>query len=276
MVTRSRAQASGLADRLTTLGADVVELPVITIEAPADGGKGLAGAVRRLVAGEYRWVVLTSSNAVGRLVEALGGRAGPGSVRWAAVGPGTARAMERAGLPVDLVPTASVAEALVEVFPVRASGSAADAATATAPEPTATVLFPRAETVRGALADGLRAKGWRVDEVVAYRTVAGDPSPEAVLAAGQADGVAFTSSSTVRRALELLRDVGVPPVVVTIGPVTTGSARSAGLDVAAEADPHTIDGLVEAVVAVLGNRSDLPAGGRSSPRGPARQRRRPQ
>ena len=124
------------------------------------------------------------------------------------------------------------------------------------------MLFPRAETVRGALADGLRAKGWRVDEVVAYRTVAGDP-----VAGGR------TRRRAGRRGgLHLVVDgasgpsscsgAGVPPVVVTIGPVTTGSARSAGLEVAAEADPHTIDGLVEAVVAVLGNRATcLPAVG---------------
>jgi uroporphyrinogen-III synthase len=92
-----------------------------------------------------------------------------------------------------------------------------------------------------------------VDEVVAYRTVAGDPPPEAVHAAGRADGVAFTASSTVTRTVDLLGAAGVPPIVVTIGPATTEAARSAGLDVAAEADPHTIDGLVEVVVATLGH-----------------------
>ena len=127
------------------------------------------------------------------------------------------------------------------------------------------MLFPRAETVRGGLAAGLRAKGWLVDEVVAYRTVAGDPSPAAVRAAGRADAVAFTSSSTVQRTLDLLGPAGVPPVAVTIGPSTSASARSAGLTVAAEADPQTIDGLVDALVDALGDRagpSDRPRAGR--------------
>ncbi len=100
-----------------------------------------------------------------------------------------------------------------------------------------------------------------VDEVVAYRTVAGDPSPEALDAAGRADAVAFTSSSTVERAIELLGPGRMPPVVVTIGPVTSATARSAGLTVAAEAHPHTIEGLVEAVVAALGGLGGLGRGG---------------
>jgi uroporphyrinogen-III synthase len=236
VVTRTRAQASELAHRLSGLGARVVELPVIAVEDPADGGEALGRAVDRLASGAYRWVAFTSTNAVIRVLTRLGDRSVPSSVRWAAVGPGTARSLEEAGRPVDLVPEVSVAEELARSFP----------------DGPGTVLFPRAETVRGALVAGLAAKGWLVDEVVAYRTVAGEPGPEAIDAAGGADAVAFTSSSTVARTLELLGPGRLPPVVITIGPVTTAAARSAGLTVAAEAHPHTIDGLVKAVVSAFG------------------------
>jgi uroporphyrinogen-III synthase len=199
VVTRTRAQASGLVDRLTGLGAEVVELPVIAVEGPTDGGEAPARAAHRLASGAYQWVAFTSSNAVVRFLAELGDRAVPDSVRWAALGAGTARALEEAGRPVDLVPRTSVAEALAEAFPNAGSGGSG--AGAGGPGDPGTVLFPRAETVRGALAAGLRARGWLVDEVVVYRTVAGDPSPEAVSAAGRADAVAFTSSSTVARTL---------------------------------------------------------------------------
>ncbi len=251
VVTRTRAQASTLVDRLQRLGAEVVELPVIEVEEPADGGRGLTRAAERLVSGEYGWVACTSPNAVSRLLRALGDRPVPPTVRWAAVGTGTGRALREGGHPVDLVPERSLSDALADAFP------AAGPPGPTGPE---RVLFPRAETVTGVLAAGLRAKGWLVDEVVAYRTVAGDPSPEAVDAARRADVVAFTSSSTVERALELLGSGGVPPVVVTIGPVTSASARSAGLSVSAEAQPHTIEGLVEAVVGLAGPADGGPAG----------------
>ena len=111
-------------------------------------------------------MAFTSANAVTRLLAVLGERAVPSSTRWAAVGSGTARALEEAGRPVDLVPDVSVAEALAASFPDgvgRADGSCS----------------PGPRSCGGHWCAGLEAKGWVVDEVVAYRTVAGDPSTEA-------------------------------------------------------------------------------------------------
>jgi uroporphyrinogen-III synthase len=263
VITRARSQRSALADRLAGLGATVVELPVIEIEDPPDGGSALSAAADRLVAGSYRWVAFTSSNAVSRLLAALGNRVVPTGVSWAAVGTGTARTLTDGGFPPELVPEVSVSDALAEAFP-ESGRDDRQSRPGAAVGPDA-VLFPRAEQVRGALAEGLRAKGWQVDEVVAYRTVAGRPDPDQMTAAGRADAIAFTSSSTVERAVDLLGPGGVPAVVVSIGPVTTGTAREAGLHVAAEASPHTIGGLVEAVVEALaldastgGGSTDLP------------------
>jgi uroporphyrinogen III methyltransferase/synthase len=108
--------------------------------------------------------------------------------------------------------------------------------------------------VRDVVAPGLAAKGWRVDEVVAYRTVAGDVDPSAVAAARNADAVAFTSSSTVERTVELLGAAGVPSIIASIGPVTSASARAAGLTVTVEAGDHTLDGLVAAVASAFADR----------------------
>jgi len=246
VVTRTRAQASELVGRLARLGAAVVELPVIAVEDPADGGAALEEACHRLAAGRFAWVACTSVNAVSRLLTALGDQTVPRSVRWAAVGAGTARALTDGGYPPDLVPAVSVSDALAEEFPGCGPSDAADGVRG--PESAGTVLFPRAEVVRGAMAAGLRAKGWSVEEVVAYKTVAGTPDPDAVEAAARSGVVAFTSSSTVTRSLELLGTAGVPPLVVTIGPVTSATAHDAGLEVAAEAIPHTIGGVVDAVV----------------------------
>ena len=250
VVTRARSQASVLVQLLGDLGAAVVELPVIAIDEPADGGAALAVAVDALVAGEYEWVVVTSSNAVTRIAEALAGRAAPAATRWAAVGRSTARALMQRGIVPDLVPEAAVSDALVEVFPRAAPpGTAPGRATRVG-----SVLFVRAERVRPVVAPGLTAKGWRVDEVVAYRTVAGDVDPSAAAAARVADAVAFTSSSTVERTVDLLGAAGVPAVVASIGPVTSASVRAAGLEVTVEATEHTLDGLVAAVVAALADR----------------------
>jgi uroporphyrinogen III methyltransferase/synthase len=246
VVTRARSQSSGLVERLVEAGMEVIELPVIAIGDPVDGTFALQAAARSLASGHYGWAVLTSPNAASRLVSALTNLGtAPSSVKWAAVGTGTAAALSDAGIVVDLVATGSLAEALVDEFP-RADPGASPVSRR--------VLFPRAETVRPVLADGLAGKGWDVDQVVAYRTVAGDPDPSAIERARGADAIAFSSSSTVGRSVALLGVDGIPRTVVTIGPLTSQAAHEAGLAVAQEASPHSIDGLVDAVMAALADR----------------------
>ncbi len=201
-----------------------------------------------MVAGHYEWVVVTSANGVSRVVDALGGRDVPASTRWAAVGASTAKSLMTRGIVPDLVPDDAVSDALVAVFPAAgAPGTAPGRATVDG-----AALFVRAERVRDVVVPGLVAKGWRVDEAVAYRTAAGTVDAAAVARARAADAVAFTSSSTVERTVELLGADGVPPVVVSIGPVTSGAVRAAGLTVTVEAAVHTLDGLVAAVAVALG------------------------
>jgi uroporphyrinogen-III synthase len=191
--------------------------------------------------------VVTSTNGVARMVDALGGRSLPAATRWAAVGTSTAKALMVRGIVPDLVPEDAVSDALVEVFPVATPAGSAPGRDAEG----GAALFVRAERVRDVVVPGLAAKGWRVDEAVAYRTVAGHVDAGAVARARSADAVAFTSSSTVERTVDLLGVDGVPPVVVSIGPVTSGAVRAAGLDVTAEAIVHTLDGLVAAVADAL-------------------------
>jgi uroporphyrinogen III methyltransferase/synthase len=120
------------------------------------------------------------------------------------------------------------------------------------------VLVARAAVARDVLPEGLRAKGWHVDVVEAYRT---DPVPiDAATAAAiaEAEVVTFTSSSTVTNFLDALAGaptpIATPPVVAAIGPVTAATARDAGLEVSVEAPVHTIAGLVDAVVAWAADR----------------------
>jgi uroporphyrinogen III methyltransferase/synthase len=99
----------------------------------------------------------------------------------------------------------------------------------------------------------LRALGWDVDVVDAYRTRSGHPDEAALASAAQADAITFTSSSTVTNYLDVAGKERVPPIVACIGPVTAATARDHGLDVTVEAAEHTIDGLVDALLSVLGS-----------------------
>jgi uroporphyrinogen III methyltransferase/synthase len=244
VVTRSREQASNLSERLRQLGAETVEVPVIDVGEPSDGGAALEDATLRV--GDYDWAVFTSANTVARFFAALGRTGGDArrlaGVRVAAIGPGTGAALEARGIRPDLVPERFVAESLVEAFP----------------DGPGRVLLPRAAVARDALPDGLTAKGWAVDVVEAYRTGLGRPSPAAVELARTADAVTFTSSSTVTNYLSVMGEAPLPGTVVCIGPITARTAEEAGLPVHAVAADHNLDGLVDALVALLGQRSRRP------------------
>ncbi len=241
-VTRARAQASGLAERLRELGAEVVETPAIRIEPrPVEGE--LLEAVERI--GEYALVCFTSPNGVRLFFEALAstGRDARAlaDATVAAIGPGTAAALLEHGIRADVVPERFVAEALVEALePVEVDGRR--------------VLVARAAEARSVLPDALRERGAVVDDVALYETVA-EPLTEAQLAGlERATYVTFTSSSTVR----FLLDSGArPPAgarIVSIGPVTSATAEERGLTVDVVAERHDIDGLVDALTADAAQR----------------------
>lgn len=238
LVTRTRAQASQLAAELRAAGADPIEVPVIDVVDPVDGGAALRAAAGSL--GRYAWVVVTSPNGAERLLAAVadvGGDArsfAPASV--AAIGPGTASALAAGGIVADLVPDRFVAEGLLEAFPAPGPGGGR-------------VLLARAAVARDVLPDGLRAAGWDVDVVDAYRTVPATVTDDQRALVAGADAVTFASSSTVEHFLAAFGPEAVPPVVACIGPVTAATARQRGLTVTVEAPVHTIPGLVEALAA---------------------------
>jgi uroporphyrinogen III methyltransferase/synthase len=76
-------------------------------------------------------------------------------------------------------------------------------------------------------------------------------APERLDDAAGADAVTFTSSSAVERYVELVGRRRMPPIVACIGPITAATARDRGLAVSVEASVHTVDGLVDALVAAL-------------------------
>jgi len=67
--------------------------------------------------------------------------------------------------------------------------------------------------------------------------------------AGAFDVITFTSSSTVTNTAEVVGAWPDPmPMVISIGPATSETARGTGLTVHTEADPHTIEGVIAAVI----------------------------
>jgi uroporphyrinogen III methyltransferase / synthase len=230
-VTRARAQAGTLARRLRALGAHVVEAPAIRIE-PLDAAVGELGG--------YDLICFTSPNGVERFFAAAGvtdARALAGSA-VAAIGPGTARALQAHGIAADVVPERSVAEALVEALrevPVRRA------------------LIARALQARDVLESALRERGAEVDVLALYRTVAEELTPEARAAALGCDYATFTSASGARFFAAAAGGLGGPRLV-SIGPVTSDALRALGHAPDVEAADHTPDGVVAALLADVAGR----------------------
>jgi uroporphyrinogen-III synthase len=155
IVTRPRAQARPLVERIESLGHEVVECPLIEIDRTSDEPIDAAG---------YDWVIVTSPNGADELA-----RRGRNLSKIAAVGPGTAEALREHGLEPAFVPRVSSQDGLLAEFP----------------RPAGRVLFAAAEGARRRPIEALDA-----DFVPLYRTrlLSPDPPPGdvVVLASGSA------------------------------------------------------------------------------------------
>ena len=245
VVTRAREQASGLAQSLTELGANVIQCPTIEISPLADYSE-LDAAVARLA--EYGWIIFTSVNGVRHFWKRLAacGRDSRaiGQCKVAAIGPATADALRERGIEPDFIPARYVAEGVVEGL--------------LAMDPVAGVkmLLPRAAKAREVLPDELRKAGAQVDVIAAYETVPAAARKDEVLAAmqnGTLDCVTFGSSSTVENFLSLIPadELRAHPEVklAAIGPVTAKSLADNGLPCHIQPEAYTIPALVEALKA---------------------------
>ncbi len=245
VVTRTREQASQLSRQLAELSAEVLEIPTIKI-VPTGRKADLADALLEL--NSYDWIVFTSPNGVTMFFEsffkAFEDMRDIGGVRIAAVGPATAAKLRELHLKVDLMPeeyvTAKIAGAFAKFETIE----------------NLKILLLRAEIATPELPAALEALGGIVDDVACYKTV---PETEDLNGAATrlledgADWITFTSSSTVenfhaRFDLPILLKKFPQIKLASIGPETTRALVSLGLTPDAEAKPHTIEGLVRALV----------------------------
>lgn len=241
VVTRPRDSSSKLVRALAGEGASVLEVPTIRIVEP-DSWDAADDAIRRL--DSFDWLAFNSVNSVEAFVgraESLGVSSLPDK-KIAAVGGVTSDRLRSLGLTPRLTPKQASAVALAEEM---------------GPGDGRRVLVPRAAEVPPAMRDTFRRSGWAVEEVPVYRTVTAEPGPLAhTIRAGEFDVVVFSSGSAVRSFVDLFgapAQLGLAPdsppskAVVSIGPVTTSAAGSAGFRVDATAETQNTEGLVAAV-----------------------------
>lgn len=236
IVTRPRARAGTLANRLHALGANVVEAPCIETVQRTDV-QPLADALAQ----KHDWAVFTSPAGVHAAVHALGKlgrdlRALYG-MRFAVIGRGTADALADYGLAADLVP-------------VQYDGTHLAHALAAAMPQGGEALLLRAAAGGQVLPETLLDAGVRVTDVPLYDTVYRCAKADALrimLEQNAADVVTFTSVSTVEG---FVRAVGAADytgfTALCIGEQTAGAARRYGMHVKT-AENATIDAMIDAL-----------------------------
>jgi uroporphyrinogen III methyltransferase/synthase len=248
VVTRRSEQAGGFAQRLTELGADVLEVPTIKITRPKETD-AIVDALLGLNA--YDWLVFTSVNGVTAFFDIFFRRFQDmrdiGGVRIAAVGPATAAKLRELHLQVDLTPDEFTGKKIAAAFAKFQTIE------------NLKMCLLRAEVANPDLPRALEDLGAIVDDIAIYKTVAETEDPAgagAALLESGADWITFTSGSTVehfhaRFDLPKLLEKFPQMKLASIGPETSKAIRALGLEPALEAKEHTTDGLIAALLKAI-------------------------
>ncbi len=245
VVTRRAEQASQFAQRLSQLGADVLELPTIKLTTPTQKD-AIIDCLMEL--NSYDWLVFTSANGVTAFFDIFFRRFQDlrdiGGAHIAAVGPATAAKLRELHLQVDLAPEEFTARKVAEAFKKYQNID------------NVKMCLLRAEVANRELPEALTEMGAIVDDIAIYKTVVETEDPtganERLLETG-ADWVTFTSSSTVEHfhaRFDLPKLVKKFPrlKLASIGPETTKAIAKLNLKPTLEAKEHTTEGLIAALL----------------------------
>jgi len=241
IVTRSRAQAGRLSGLIETMGAEVVELPMIEIEKqPVAKWVNYIETLK-----SYTWIVFTSQNAVEAFMDGLYSTGVDarqlGHLKLASIGSGTAKALKAYGLMSDVVPKRAISEALAELM--KENLTSGDK-----------VLVPSGNLASDVLKTELSTI-CTVDMPVVYDTVIGKESADHLkeVLAGDVHGITFTSASTVRNFNAMIEKAGITwpaSKCFSIGPKTSKVLNELGVE-PVESDDATIDSLVTCIEKAL-------------------------
>lgn len=242
VVTRAEAEDGPLCRALSELGASPLHCPVLQVNGPEDEEE-FRQALALLP--EMDWLILTSPRAVEAMDEEGAFDDGaPEGLQVAVVGAKTAEALEARGWRPHVVPEPAGAIPLLLALEARGVGRGAR------------ILFPASERARTVLPEGLRDRGAKVFQVVAYRPAAAYLDAEARRRLRSADVVTFTSPSALEALVDALDGAEIARLVDlpagALGPTTARAVRDAGWTRVVEARTRSFEGLAATLARDLG------------------------
>jgi uroporphyrinogen III methyltransferase/synthase len=241
-ITRPAGQSARLAAMLRDAGADLRITPTIRTQP-----RVLSAPVKQQIESlaEYDWVLFTSVNAVDIfiqfLLESKSDVRALRDARIGAIGEKTCEALKRFGIRADATPRDAAQENLAAAIRIVRGDR---------------VLIPRASAARDALHEVLESRGAKVTVLPIYDTVADKEGIAALrqqLTRGSIHLVTFTSSSTVERFAEAVKDEDLPRLfhdvtIASIGKITSRTITELGLPVHIEAVHATSESLAETII----------------------------
>jgi uroporphyrinogen III methyltransferase/synthase len=240
-LTRALTQKSKMRQSLESLGAEVLDLPLIKIQ-PTEDRKLVAEVFAGIAT--YEWVVFTSANGAREFMKlffrAFSDIRSFGPMRIACVGQSTADILINYNLDIELIAKDSTAEGLAKELVASDSLDSAN------------VLVVTGNRNRDILVDVLEGVGRAiVDTLPLYETDFADildcPDYRVFLKEG-ADAIIFTSSSTALSYIEQSDDIIFDkdariPVFCSFGPQTTKTLKENNMDVGLQSAHPSIEAL---------------------------------
>lgn len=236
LIPRGGAWGARVQAACAARGATGVIAPLIEAKPPRDVA-ALEDYLRRLEAGEYHWLFVTSA----ATVEVLASHDVklPSTTSVAVVGAATARALSDAGYEVSFQPKgrASARSLIAQWRPEHP------------PADDGRYLIMRSDLAMATISDDLYTAGYDVDVCIAYRTVGVDLADDVrqALAAGEFDAVLLTSLSVGRELRQQVPELPATTVLVSIGPGTTREAERLGLPTQVTAPVQTVEAMLDAL-----------------------------
>tara|TARA_B100000809_G_scaffold182003_1_gene179748 strand:- start:1379 stop:2098 length:720 start_codon:yes stop_codon:yes gene_type:complete len=226
LITRSADQTAEFIIQLQNLGAQTISLPLIK-NSPINEQE-----LKKIFNSEkYDWLIFSSTNAVKFFFDCI--NLNSINSKIAVVGEKTKKAIENLGLIVDFIPTQFTAKMLAKELPISLNDS---------------ILIPRSNLAKNDIVTVLESRNCNVKTFSIYKnsSIHYSKNERDSIFNQKIDYITFTSGSTVKSFVEL----GFRPnneKIICIGPETAKIAEENSLVVSAIANPHTIEGMIEAI-----------------------------
>lgn len=238
LVTATEIIARPLAEHIRRLGGEPVVMSLIGVK-----GQETSSIKAVLTSPGKRWLVFTSRNGVRFFFEQMKKERvdirNLGDSRIAVMGAGTRKELENWGCYADLVPEQSCSESLAKALCTHA-------------EPDEAICLFRAEEASDVLTKRLREKQYRVVDIPTYRTEIMWKKRELLREMLEdVDAVTFCSASAVSAFVQMTEGHDLAAKTICIGPVTAQAAKKAGLHIDKVAEQYDLEGLTEALCAIL-------------------------